>query len=81
MATRIKWVDTRDMSADGHTKGVISRDLLLKAMRGVVELICPFKVHNSSKADNIDNVVHPATGDHRSNLGVPETGTTYFILN
>ena len=28
------WCDTRDMLSDGMTKGSVSRDLLLKAMRG-----------------------------------------------
>jgi hypothetical protein len=31
---KLRWVDTRDMSADGHTKGSIPRDLLLAAMIG-----------------------------------------------
>ena len=30
----VQWCDTRDMSADGHTKGSIPRDLLLQAMSG-----------------------------------------------
>ena len=30
----IQWCDTRDMTADGHTKGCIDRELLLKLMRG-----------------------------------------------
>ena len=31
----IQWCDTRDMTADGHTKGSIDRDLLLQVMQGV----------------------------------------------
>ena len=30
----IQWCDTRDMTADGHTKGCIERDLLLEVMSG-----------------------------------------------
>ena len=30
----IQWCDTRDMVADGHTKGSIDRDMLLKLMKG-----------------------------------------------
>ena len=30
----IQWCDTRDMSADGHTKGAIPRDLLIQVMGG-----------------------------------------------
>ena len=32
---RICWCDTRDMTADGHTKGSIDRDLLYKLMSGI----------------------------------------------
>eukprot|EP00959_Pyramimonas_sp_CCMP1952_P340798 7138314-Pyramimonas_sp.AAC.1 len=28
----IQWCDTRDMSADGHTKGSIDREMLLQVM-------------------------------------------------
>ena len=30
----IQWCDTRDMTADGHTKGCVDRALLLDLMRG-----------------------------------------------
>ena len=30
----IQWCDTRDMVADGHTKGSIDRQLLLELMQG-----------------------------------------------
>ena len=32
--TQIQWADTRDMSSDGHTKGKIEREMLLKVMLG-----------------------------------------------
>ena len=31
----LKWCDTRDMTADGHTKGSVSRDALLQLMNGI----------------------------------------------
>jgi hypothetical protein len=34
----IYWVDTRDMLADGLTKGNIPRDLLIQAMQGKFQL-------------------------------------------
>ena len=30
----VQWCDTRDMSADGHTKGSIERDSLLEVVSG-----------------------------------------------
>jgi hypothetical protein len=30
----LQWCDTRDMTADGHTKGCIDRHLLLELMKG-----------------------------------------------
>ena len=33
----IRWCDTRDMTADGHTKGNLSRDYLLDLMVGRFE--------------------------------------------
>eukprot|EP00959_Pyramimonas_sp_CCMP1952_P117780 2462326-Pyramimonas_sp.AAC.1 len=30
----IQWCDTRDMTADGRTKGIIDRDMLLQVMGG-----------------------------------------------
>ena len=35
MIQAIQWCDTRDMTADGHTKGTIDRELLLQLMRGI----------------------------------------------
>ena len=31
----VQWCDTRDMTADGHTKGSIDRELLLQVMSGI----------------------------------------------
>ena len=32
--SELKWCDTRDMSADGHTKGAIDRHALMSIMHG-----------------------------------------------
>ena len=32
--TNVQWCDTRDMAADGHTKGSIDRGLILKVTGG-----------------------------------------------
>ena len=34
IVTEIQWCDTRDMTADGHTKGCIDRKLLIELMHG-----------------------------------------------
>jgi len=39
----IQWCDTRDMTADGHTKGCIERTLLLELMRGIQSFKHPVK--------------------------------------
>ena len=50
--SNIQWCDTRDMTADGHTKGSIDRQLLLDVMVGIqfykhsVKTFTPFR--NSS---------------------------------
>ena len=38
LVSRIVWTDTRDMYADGLTKGVIKRDALYEAMSGSIML-------------------------------------------
>ena len=38
LVSRIVWTDTRDMYADGLTKGVIKRDALYEAMSGKIQL-------------------------------------------
>eukprot|EP00959_Pyramimonas_sp_CCMP1952_P042808 895525-Pyramimonas_sp.AAC.1 len=35
----IQWCDTRDMAADGHTKGSIDRDNFLQVMGGTQSFI------------------------------------------
>ena len=40
----IVWTDTRDMYADGLTKGVIKRDALRELMKGIMKLRHPVAV-------------------------------------
>ena len=35
IVTEIQWCDTRDMTADGHTKGCIDRKMLIDLMHGI----------------------------------------------
>ena len=55
---KLQWCDTRDMTADGHTKGSIDRELLLKVMSGSqsyshdLKTFIPFKAKsNDQKVD------------------------------
>ena len=41
----VQWCDTRDMTADGHTKGVIDRKHLLDLMKGWQEFKHDLKRH------------------------------------
>ena len=41
----IRWCDTRDMTADGHTKGCIDRKLLLQVMSGMQKFQHAVKEH------------------------------------
>jgi len=45
----IGWVDTRDMAADGLTKGKISRDSLLSCMRGTFSRSNPIEIYPRPK--------------------------------
>ena len=40
--------DTRDMTADGHTKGKIERDMLLQLMTGAQKYAYPVKEHTKA---------------------------------
>jgi len=45
LVDELRWCDTRDMTADGHTKGCIDRALLLKLMAGIQTFVHPLKKH------------------------------------
>ena len=46
----VQWCDTRDMTADGHTKGSIDRDLLLQVMSGCQTFKYELKTHTPFRA-------------------------------
>ena len=43
LLSKLRWTDTRDMTADAHTKGCIPRDALLALMKGVFNVLFPVK--------------------------------------
>ena len=50
----LQWCDTRDMTADGHTKGSIDRELLLQVMSGAQHYVHEVKTYtppNRKKKD------------------------------
>ena len=49
LITKLKWSDTRDMTADAHTKGSIPRDALLALMNGHFTYVHPTKEFISPK--------------------------------
>ena len=60
----IRWCDTRDMVADGHTKGCIDRKCLIDLMHGKqsfqfdVKLYTPYKGQPKPSNDNDEQTVH-----------------------
>ena len=71
----VQWCDTRDMSADGHTKGSIDRDLLYQVMEGIQGFNYDLKKHVPFRAaqTNKDDSEPPATVRHaeKSAAGKP----------
>ena len=45
----LQWCDTRDMTADGHTKGCIDRTLILELMRGYQKFVHEVKSYRPHK--------------------------------
>ena len=54
----IQWCDTRDMTADGHTKGSIDRQLLLEVMRGHQAYKHEVKRHTPHRVSDLPAVEH-----------------------
>ena len=46
----VQWCDTRDMTADGHTKGCVDRTLLLQLMQGHQEYHHSVKTHTPHRS-------------------------------
>ena len=51
--TAIAWADTRDMTADPHTKGKVLRHLLLELQKGIWQPQHALKVYAPSLDDNM----------------------------
>eukprot|EP00959_Pyramimonas_sp_CCMP1952_P415868 8713095-Pyramimonas_sp.AAC.1 len=50
MVHSIPWCDTRDMTADGHAKGSINREMLLQVMGGIQSFKRDLNCHASYRA-------------------------------
>jgi hypothetical protein len=61
----IQWCDTRDMTADGHTKGTIDRALLLDLMRGKQTYLHEVKRHTPYREQKKPTALE----DSRADLG------------
>jgi hypothetical protein len=48
----LQWCDTRDMLADGHTKGSIDRAMLINGMRGIHFYRHPVKRYEPYRGDS-----------------------------
>ena len=46
----IWWIDTRDMTSDGLTKGTVDRDVLHACMAGIMTVAHEYKEWHSKKA-------------------------------
>jgi hypothetical protein len=57
--TQIQWCDTRDMVADGHTKGSVDRKALLDLMNGIQcyqHAVKSFRPHRSKVENNVEHI-------------------------
>eukprot|EP00959_Pyramimonas_sp_CCMP1952_P067698 1412946-Pyramimonas_sp.AAC.1 len=50
IAHSIQWCDTRDMTADGHAKGSIDREMLLQVMGYIQAFKHSLKMHTPYRA-------------------------------
>ena len=56
------WIDTRDMGADGMTKGAVSRTLIHEFMAGTMRLRFPFEHwHCKMRPDMTDHLIRTGT--------------------
>eukprot|EP00959_Pyramimonas_sp_CCMP1952_P173555 3626636-Pyramimonas_sp.AAC.1 len=51
----IQWCETRDMTADGHTKGGIDREMVLQVMGGLQTFKHDLKRHTPYRAGQTTN--------------------------
>ena len=73
----VQWCDTLDMSADGHTKGSIDRDLLYQVMEGIQAFKYDLKKHVPFRAaqTNKDESEPPASA-----AGKPAEGSSRSLV-
>ena len=73
----VQWCDTRDMTADGHTKGSIDRQLLLQLMTGHQHYRHDVKRHTPHRPDSHFTTSFFTTLDQESIDGKVITVLTY----
>jgi hypothetical protein len=77
----IQWCDTRDMTADGHTKGSIERDLLLQLMAGNqaykhdVKRYTPHRTGDSAAVDHGKGDVNRGRANHQKQVSFTVNST------
>ena len=49
----MQWTDTRDMNADGHTKGTIDRDMIIDLMNGKFHYQHPTKEYPTNRMNDV----------------------------
>ena len=75
----VQWCDTRDMTADGHTKGSIDRALIYQVMDGrqafkdVLKKHVPFRAGRTSKDES-------EPPDMERSAGVPAERSAGFLV-
>ena len=62
IVTDIQWCDTRDMTADGHTKGCIDRKLLIELMHGIQTFQHATQKHQPFRGNAISRQPHNCGG-------------------
>ena len=73
----VQWCDTRDMTADGHTKGSIDRELLLQVMAGSqtykydVKRHTPYRAGRTSTSEPAQSATHGYMPGFRGTLPPP----------
>jgi hypothetical protein len=50
----VQWCDTRDMTADGHTKGSVDRHLLLEVMNGRQAFVHECKTYSPHRGERLN---------------------------
>ena len=78
----VHWCDTRDMSADGHTKGSIDRELLIALMAGKQSYAHELKTCIPFRSSTGSSLTKPAAGAG-SGIGSERSNapTTSFVAS